>query len=108
MKSGILYDDRDSRLGDAPEPRLGPDEVLVAPSYTGIFGTDLYIYRGEISGTRGGIQIEGESVRRWTGVDGAGKATDGSGGTSAADHAALVRDSVLALREDRPPAADGV
>ena len=47
MKAGILHDDRDVRLGDAPDPRIGPDEVLVAPSYTGICGTDLHIYRGE-------------------------------------------------------------
>ena len=47
MKAGILYDDRDIRLGDAPEPRIGPGQVLVAPSYTGICGTDLHIYRGE-------------------------------------------------------------
>jgi len=47
LKAGILHDDRDVRLGDAPDPRIGPDEVLVAPSYTGICGTDLHIYRGE-------------------------------------------------------------
>lgn len=47
MKAGILHNDRDVRLGDAPDPRIGPDEVLVAPSYTGICGTDLHIYRGE-------------------------------------------------------------
>lgn len=47
MKAAILYDDREIRVGDAPEPRLGPDEVLVAPSYAGICGTDLHIYRGE-------------------------------------------------------------
>jgi 2-desacetyl-2-hydroxyethyl bacteriochlorophyllide A dehydrogenase len=47
MKAGILYDDRDIRLGDAPEPRIGSGQVLVAPSHTGICGTDLHIYRGE-------------------------------------------------------------
>ncbi len=47
MKAGILYDDRDIRLGDAPDPRIGPDEVLVAPAYAGICGTDVHIYRGE-------------------------------------------------------------
>ncbi|HSR33605.1 MAG TPA: hypothetical protein VLY63_23810 [Anaerolineae bacterium] len=41
MKAGILYDDRDIRLGDAPEPSLGPDEVLVAPSYAGICDSDV-------------------------------------------------------------------
>lgn len=47
MKAGILCNDRDIRVGDAPEPRIGPDEVLVETSHTGICGTDLHIYRGE-------------------------------------------------------------
>jgi 2-desacetyl-2-hydroxyethyl bacteriochlorophyllide A dehydrogenase len=47
MKAGILYKDRDIRLGEAPQPRIGPGQVLVAPSHTGICGTDLHIYRGE-------------------------------------------------------------
>jgi L-gulonate 5-dehydrogenase len=50
MKAGILYNDRDIRVGDAPEPHTGPDQVLVAPSFTGICGTDLHIYRGEFHG----------------------------------------------------------
>jgi (R,R)-butanediol dehydrogenase/meso-butanediol dehydrogenase/diacetyl reductase len=47
MKAGILYNDRDIRLGDAPDPRIKPDEVLVENSFAGICGTDLHIYRGE-------------------------------------------------------------
>ena len=47
MKAGILYNDRDIRLGDAPEPRVRPDEVLVETGYAGICGTDVHIYRGE-------------------------------------------------------------
>jgi 2-desacetyl-2-hydroxyethyl bacteriochlorophyllide A dehydrogenase len=47
MKAGILYDDKEIRVGQAPDPRIGPSEVLVAPGYTGICGTDLHIYRGE-------------------------------------------------------------
>ena len=50
MKAGILYDDRDIRVGDAPNPIVGPGDVLVAPAYTGICGTDLHIYRGEFHG----------------------------------------------------------
>ncbi len=50
MKAGILYNDRDIRLGDAPDPKIKPDQVLVAPAYTGICGTDLHIYRGEFHG----------------------------------------------------------
>jgi 2-desacetyl-2-hydroxyethyl bacteriochlorophyllide A dehydrogenase len=47
MKAGILYGDREIRLGDAPDPQVKPGEVLVAPAYAGICGTDLHIYRGE-------------------------------------------------------------
>lgn len=47
MKAGILYNDRDIRLGDAPDPRVQSDEVLVETGYAGICGTDLHIYRGE-------------------------------------------------------------
>ena len=47
MKAGILYNDGDIRLGDAPEPRIKPDEVLVQSLFAGICGTDVHIYRGE-------------------------------------------------------------
>jgi len=47
VKAAILYDDREIRPGDAPDPRIGPNEVLVASSFAGICGTDLHIYRGE-------------------------------------------------------------
>ena len=47
MKAAVLYNDREIRLGQAPDPQVGPDDVLVAPSYAGICGTDLHIFRGE-------------------------------------------------------------
>ncbi len=47
MKAAVLYNDRDIRIGQAPDPVVGPDDVLVAPSYAGICGTDLHIFRGE-------------------------------------------------------------
>jgi L-gulonate 5-dehydrogenase len=47
MKAAILYGDRDIRVGDAPEPVVGPDEVLVRTQFAGICGTDVHIYRGE-------------------------------------------------------------
>ncbi len=49
MKAGVLYAERDIRIGDAAEPQMGPDQVLVSPYYSGICGTDLHIYRGEFS-----------------------------------------------------------
>ena len=50
MKAGILYGDKEIRVGEAPDPRAGAREVLVAPTFTGICGTDLHIYRGEFRG----------------------------------------------------------
>ena len=47
MKAAILYSDREIRPGEAPDPCIGTDEVLVAPGFAGICGTDLHIYRGE-------------------------------------------------------------
>ena len=47
MKAAILVGDRDVRVGDAPDPRVGPGEVLIGSRYAGICGTDLHIYRGE-------------------------------------------------------------
>jgi threonine dehydrogenase-like Zn-dependent dehydrogenase len=47
MKAAILYGDRDIRIGDAPDPDIKPDEVLVKSQFAGICGTDLHIYRGE-------------------------------------------------------------
>ncbi len=47
MKAGILYGDKDIRVGTAPDPQIKPDEVLVRTAFAGICGTDLHIYRGE-------------------------------------------------------------
>jgi L-gulonate 5-dehydrogenase len=47
MKAGILYDDRSIRLGEAADPIVGPDDVLIRPAYAGLCGTDLHIFRGE-------------------------------------------------------------
>jgi predicted dehydrogenase len=78
-------------------------------------------HRLEIYGTKGGIQVEGETVGRWALADPAqatveppevGRAAAaGSGadprGISAAGHTAIVRDFIEALREDRSPEIDG-
>ena len=51
MKAGILYADRDIRLGEAPDPRIRPDELLLETHYAGICGTDIHIFRGENLGS---------------------------------------------------------
>lgn len=78
-------------------------------------------HRLELYGTRGGIQIEGEAVRRWTLVapdaahvepyrvesSGAAGAGGAPAGIEIGGHVGIVRDFVEAVREDRPPLVDG-
>jgi len=73
--------------------------------------------RLEIYGTRGGVQIEGDSLMRWWSQDGepdrpvAQPSSAGAGadprGISTAGHTALVSDFMDALRESRPALVDG-
>lgn len=41
MRAAVYEDVRDIRLRDLPEPKPGPGEVLLAPKFVGICGTDL-------------------------------------------------------------------
>ena len=50
MKAGILYGDKDIRLGNTPDPEIKPHEVLVKSMFAGICGTDLHVFRGEFKG----------------------------------------------------------
>ncbi|MCC6180185.1 MAG: Gfo/Idh/MocA family oxidoreductase [Chloroflexi bacterium] len=78
-------------------------------------------HRIEVYGTGGAIQLEGESVVRWTLVDpstaqveplpptgaaGAGGGADPRG-ISTGPHGVIVREFVEALRDGRPPVIDG-
>jgi 2-desacetyl-2-hydroxyethyl bacteriochlorophyllide A dehydrogenase len=47
MKAAVLYGDKQIEPRDAPDPQIGPDQVLVASGTAGICGTDLHVYRGE-------------------------------------------------------------
>ena len=78
-------------------------------------------HRIEIYGTEGGIQIEGERVRRWTLQRPAGAQVEpprleeaggaGSGGApediELEGHIGIVRDFMQAVRDGRPPLVDG-
>ena len=33
MKAAVLYNDREIRLGQAPDPQVGPDDVLANDGY---------------------------------------------------------------------------
>jgi L-gulonate 5-dehydrogenase len=50
VKAGVLYGDRDIRVGELPDPACRPDEILIESAYVGLCGTDLHIYRGEMRG----------------------------------------------------------
>jgi len=80
VRAAILYDDRDIRVGEAADPRIGADQVLVETGCAGICGTDLHIYRGEFHGRVtypailghefGGIIVEvGRDVKGWQAGD---------------------------------------
>jgi len=47
MKAGILFGAKDIKVGDTPDPSIGPGEVLIESKAAGICGTDLHIFRGE-------------------------------------------------------------
>ena len=47
MRAAILKGDRDIQFGEASDPKIRPDEVLVRTAAAGICGTDLHIFRGE-------------------------------------------------------------
>jgi UDP-N-acetyl-2-amino-2-deoxyglucuronate dehydrogenase len=75
--------------------------------------------RLEIYGTRGGVQMEDDTVMRWWSQNAPAEANStpaqpssaGAGadprGISIAGHVALVSDFIHALREERPPLVDG-
>lgn len=75
MKAGILFNDKDIRVDDAPDPTIRPDEVLIQSQYAGICGTDLHIYRGEFKNrvqypAIQGHEFGGEIVEVGAGVQG--------------------------------------
>jgi len=47
LKAAVLFADRDIRLGNRPDPKPGPNDVLLTSSYAGVCGTDIHVYRGE-------------------------------------------------------------
>ena len=42
-----MYDDEVIRVGHAPDPSVGPGEVVAKPAYASICGTDVYVFKGE-------------------------------------------------------------
>jgi len=50
MKAAITADTKRIEYVQAADPRPGPHQVLIAPAYVGICGSDLHVYRGEFAG----------------------------------------------------------
>ena len=48
MTDALLYADGSISTGIVPDLQLGPDDVAVAVAYTGICGTDLHIFHGDM------------------------------------------------------------
>ena len=50
MWAAVLYDDVKVEMRELPEPEPGPGEVLLAPRYASICGTDQHVFQGEFRG----------------------------------------------------------
>ena len=50
MLAAVLYGDRRIEVREIPEPEPGPGQVLLAPQYASICGTDQHVFQGEFRG----------------------------------------------------------
>jgi len=50
VKAAVIREYGGIAVENVPEPTPGPGEVLLAPQYTGICGTDAHVFRGEFAG----------------------------------------------------------
>jgi 2-desacetyl-2-hydroxyethyl bacteriochlorophyllide A dehydrogenase len=50
MKAAVLVADRRIEMRDLPDPEPGPGEVLIAPAFASICGTDEHVFAGEFAG----------------------------------------------------------
>ncbi len=46
MKAAVWHGGEDIRVEEAPEPRVGPDDVLIRVEYAGVCGSDLHLMDG--------------------------------------------------------------
>ncbi len=50
MLAAVLYDDCKIEVREVPDPEPGPGQVLLAPQYASICGTDQHVFPGEFKG----------------------------------------------------------
>jgi len=49
VRAIVVEEPRKITLREMPDPKLGPDDVMIAPHSTGICGTDMHVYLGEMN-----------------------------------------------------------
>ncbi len=112
---------RDIEVEDVASATLRFDNGALATLAATTTAGAGFPHRLEVYGTKGGIQVEGEGVVRWSLADPTSAriappdlssgATAGAGGDpraiSAAGHTAILRDLIEAIDEGRPPKIDG-
>jgi len=49
LKAIVVEKPGDVRVRDVPDPECGPNDVVIAPRYAGICGTDMHVYLGEMN-----------------------------------------------------------
>ncbi|MGI6116001.1 zinc-dependent alcohol dehydrogenase family protein [Luoshenia tenuis] len=47
MKSAVFYGKHDVRIEEAPQPKVGADDVLIRIAACGVCGTDVHIFEGD-------------------------------------------------------------
>lgn len=112
---------RDVEVEDALAAALRFESGALATITATTTASPGFPHRIEIFGTRGGIQVEGETVRRWQLEDPSASevvpfgVSEGGGAGSGGDprgielegHIGIVKDFIRAVQEERPPLIDG-
>lgn len=119
-QAGTLH--RDIEVEDVLAATLKFDNGALATITATTTVGDGAPHRLELYGTNGSIQVEGESLIRWHLKDKSlqtvsppplgntpesGSSSDPRG-IKATGHTAIIRELLLAIKEDRPPAIDGI
>jgi len=72
VKAAVLVADEKIEIQQCPEPSPGPGEVLIAPAYASICGTDQHVFAGEFAGRVAYPLIQGHEFSGTVAAVGAG------------------------------------